>query len=94
MTLLTDASVKLSWDAVIISGVPIHIYTVIFSAVSSNDRLSDREITAVFPGSVTSGVISDLESAITYRFQIFATVTVDGVSVEGEWSNAVFASSN
>ena len=53
-------------------------------------------MTAVFPGSVTSGVITDLEPAVIYQFQVFATVhvTVDGVSAEGEWSEPAYTSSN
>ena len=51
-------------------------------------------MTAVFPGSVTSGVITDLEPAVIYQFQVFATITVDGVSLEGEWSDPAYEISN
>ena len=84
---LTDTSVTVSWNAVIIHDFPIDSYTVVYSPVSESDRRQDGEMTAVFPGSVTSGVITDLEPAVIYQFQVFATVTANGVSVEGEWSD-------
>ena len=84
---LTDTSVTVSWNAVIIPGFPIDSYTVVYSPVSESDRRQDGEMTAVFPGSVTSGVITDLEPAVIYQFQVFATVTVNDVSVEGDWSD-------
>ena len=91
---MTDTSVNASWNAVIIPDFPIDSYTVVYSPVSQSHRRQDGEMTAVFPGSVTSGVITGLEPAVTYQFQVFATVTVDGVPLEGEWSKPpVFESS-
>ena len=87
MISLTDTSVTVSWNAVIIPDFPIDSYTVVYSPVSESDRRQDGEMTAVFPGSVTSGVITDLEPAVIYQFQVFATVTANDVSVEGEWSD-------
>ena len=87
VTSLTDTSVTVSWNAVIIPDFPIDSYTVVYSPVSESDKRQDGEITAAFPGSVTSGVITDLEPAVIYWFQVFATITVDGVTVKGEWSN-------
>ena len=89
VTSLNDTSVNVSWNAVIFPDFPIDNYTVVYSPVSKSDRRQDGEMTAVFPGSVTSGVITDLEPAVTYQFQVFATVTANGVSVEGEWSEPV-----
>ena len=94
MTSLTDTSVNVSWNAVIIPDFPIDSYTVVYSPVSESDRRQDGEMTAVFPGSVTSGVITDLESAFSYQFQVFATViaSINGVSVEGDWSEKAYTS--
>ena len=83
---LTDTSVTVSWSPVVIPNFPIESYTVVYSPVSESDRRQDGEMTAEFPGSVTSGVITDLDPALSYQFQVFATVTVDGVSLEGERS--------
>ena len=87
VTSLTDTSVNVSWNAVIIPDFPIDNYTVVYSPVSESDRRQDGEMTAVFPGSVTSGVITD---PVIYQFQVFANVTVNGVSLEGEWSIPAF----
>ena len=89
MTSLNDTSVTVSWNAVIIPDFPIDNYTVVYSPVSESDRKKDGEMTAVFPGSVTSGVITDLEPAVIYQFQVFANITANGVTVEGERSDPV-----
>ena len=86
MTPLTDTSVTVSWSPVVIPTFPIETYTVVYSPVSESDRRQDGEMTAEFPGSVTSGVITDLDPGLSYQFQVFATVTVDGVPLEGERS--------
>ena len=83
--------VNVSWNALIHPYIPIDTYTVVYNPVSEKNR---KNITAVFPGSVTSGVITDLETAVIYRFQVFATITVDGVPLEGEWSDPVYIASN
>ena len=93
VTQLNDTSVNVSWKALIIHDFPIESYTVVYSPVSDSDGRQDGEMTAVFPGSVTSGVITDLEPAVIYQFQVFATVTANDVSVEGEWSDPVFKTS-
>ena len=89
MTSLTDTSVNVSWNAVINPDFPIDSYTVVYSPVSESDRRQDGEMTAVFPGSATSGVITDLEPAVSYQFQVFANITVGAVSLEGEWSEGI-----
>ena len=90
VTSLTDTSVNVSWNAMIIPDFPIDNYTVVYSPVSESDRRQDGEMTSLFSGFVTSGVITDLEPAVIYQFQVFANVTVNGVSLEGEWSIPAF----
>ena len=82
MTSLSETSVSVSWNALVIPDFSIDSYTVVYSPVSG-----DGEMTAVFPGSVTSGIITDLDPALNYQFHMFATVTVDGVTLEGERSD-------
>ena len=69
MILLTDTSVTVSWNAVIIPDFPIDSYTVVYSPVSESDRRQDGEMTAVFPGSVTSGIIM---TATAYLLRTFS----------------------
>ena len=90
VTQLNDTSVNVSWKALIIPDFPIESYTVVYSPVSDSDRRQDGEMTAVFPGSTTSGVTTDLEPAVIYQFQVFATIRVDDISLEGEWSEPTF----
>ena len=47
----------------------------------------EEEITAVFPGTVTSAVITDLDPSVDYQFQVFATVIASGQTVKGERSS-------
>ena len=89
MTSLTDTSVIVSWNALIITGHPIDSYTVVYSPVSQRRRRQDGEMTRVVSGSVTSAVITGLDPSSNYQFQVFATVTVDGQSLEGERSDIV-----
>ena len=91
MTSFSPTSVTVSWNA---PDFPIDSYTVVYSPVSESDRRQDGEATAVFPGSVTSGVITDLEPAVIYQFQVFANITADGVSLEGEWSDPAYGINN
>ena len=74
----------------IIPDFSIDSYTVVYSPVSQRRRRQDGgEMSAVFPGTATSGVIGGLNPATDYQFQVFATVTVDGVPLEGERSTLV-----
>ena len=84
MVSLCDSVVFLSWNKLVIPYVIIDHYTVVYS----HDQ-QDREMNAVFPHSATSGIISDLSSTVVYRFQVFATITVDGRTVDGERSTVV-----
>ena len=42
----------------------------------------------IVPGSVTSIVITGLDPSFNYQFQVFATVIVDGETVNGDRSNS------
>ena len=90
MKLLMDTAVNVSWETLIISDVAIDSYTVVYSQNASNNN---KVMAAVFPGHVTSGVITDLEPSVIYNFQMFATVIVANVPLEGEWSEPVFKQS-
>ena len=47
VTSLTDTSVNVSWNAVIIPHFPIDNYTVVYSPVSESDRRQDGEMLAL-----------------------------------------------
>ena len=42
-----------------------------------------------FPSNATSGVIAGLNSPATYQFQVFANVTFNGTSLQGERSSPI-----
>ena len=87
---LNDTSVNVSWDALVIPGHTIDSYTVVYGPVSQRrKRQEEEEEEMVFPGTVTSAVITGLDSSFNYQFQVFATVIVDGQTLEGERSSAV-----
>ena len=46
-------------------------------------------MSAVFTPPATSGVIGGVDPSTDYQFQVFATVTVDGVPLEGERSTPI-----
>ena len=80
-----DIAVVVSWNS--IQDYPVDFYTVVYSPVSQRRRRQDGgEMSAVFPPPATSGVIGGLDPDTDYQFQVFATVTVDGVTLEGERS--------
>ena len=90
MTALNDTAVTISWNAVIIPDFSVDSYTVVYSPVSQRRRRQNGgEMSAVFPGNATSGMIGGLDPATDYQFQVFATVTVDGVPLGGERSAPV-----
>ena len=94
---LNDSSVTVSWDALTIPGHPIDNYTVVYSPVSQQRRKrqeEEEEEEMVFPGTVTSAVITGLDSSVNYQFQVFATVILNGQSLEGERSTAEATSKN
>ena len=90
---LNATAVTVSWNALVIPDFPdfsIDHYTVLYSRVESQRRRrQDEEMSAQFPSTATSGVIAGLDSPATYQFQVFATVTVDGTSLQGEKSDPI-----
>ena len=88
MVSLSGTSVMVSWDALIIPGHPIDNYTVVYSPVSQQrrKRQEEEEEEMVFPGTVTSAVITGLDSSVNYQLQVFATVIVNGETLEGDRS--------
>ena len=90
MDSLSGTSVNVLWDALDIPGHPIDNYTVVYSPVSQRrKRQEEEEEEMVFPGTVTSAVITGLDSSFNYQFQVFATVIVNGQTLEGEGSSVV-----
>ena len=88
MTEVLDTAVVVSWNS--IQGYPVDFYTVVYSRVSQRRRRQDGgEMRAVFTPPAASGVIAGLDPTSDYRFQVFATATVDGVTLEGEKSAPV-----
>ena len=85
-----DTVVIISWDALVIPDFPIDHYTVLYSRVESQRRRrQDGAMSSQFPSTATSGVIDGLNLTATYQFQVFATGTVNGTSLEGERSSPV-----
>ena len=85
MTKVLDTAVVVSWNS--IQDYHVDLYTVVYSQVSQRRRRQDGgEMRAVFRSPATSGVIGGLDPETDYQFQVFATVTVDGVIIEGERS--------
>ena len=85
---LNDTSVIVLWNALVIPGHPIDNYTVIYSPVTSK-RQDEGEMMIIVPGSVTSIVITGLDPSkfnfnFNYQFQVFATVIVDGQTLNGD----------
>ena len=89
MTALNATAVTVSWNALVIPDFSIDYYTVLYSQVESQRRRRHGEISAQFPSTATSGVIASLDLPATYQFQVFATGTVDGTSLEGEINSPV-----
>ena len=85
---LNDTSVTVSWNEV--PHFSIDYYTVVYSRLSEGGGRQNREKSAQFPTPAISGVITDLDSTAIYQFQVFATVTVSGRTVDGERSNPVY----
>ena len=87
---LNDTSVIVSWTEVVIPDHDINTYTVIYSPVSQRrKRHEESEMIIIVLGNVTSIVITGLNPSFNYQFQVFATVTVDGQTLEGDRSNTV-----
>ena len=88
---LNNTSVIVLWDALVIPGHPIDNYTVVYSPVSQRRKRQEEEEEMVFPhaGTVTSAVITGLDSSFNYQFQVFATVIAKGETLEGERSTSI-----
>ena len=88
VTALNVTAVTVSWNALIIPDFSIDHYTVLYSRVESQRRRrQDGTMSAQFPSTASFGVIAGLDSPATYHFQVFANVTVDGTSLQGERSS-------
>ena len=86
MVSLNNTAAIISWNALIVSGVSIDYYIVVYSR---NGKSRDGEKRAMFDLFTTSGVITDLHAGDVYRFQVYATLTADGRLLEGERSTPV-----
>ena len=82
VTALNDTAVNVSWNVLVIPDFSIDYYTVLYSRVEQDGAMS-----AQFPSTASSGVIAGLDSTATYQFQVFATGTLNGTSLEGETSS-------
>ena len=91
MVSLNNTAAIISWNALIISGVPASIdyYIVVYSRMFQNGKSRDGEKRAMFNLFTTSGVITDLHAGDVYRFQVYATLKIDGRLLEGERSTPV-----
>ena len=90
VTALNDTAVTVSWNALVIPDFSIDHYTVLYSRVESQHRRRhDGTMSVQFPSYASSGVIAGLDSTASYQFQVFATITVDGTSLEGEISSPI-----
>ena len=88
VTVLNATAVTVSWNALVIPDFFIDHYTVFYSRVGSQHRRrQDRAKSVEFPSTATSGVITGLDSTAAYQFQVSATVTVDGMPLQGERSS-------
>ena len=76
-------AVTVSWNVLVIPDFSIDHYTVLYSRVESQRRRrQDGAMSAQFSSTATSGVIAGLNSTATYQFQVFATGTVNGTSLQ------------
>ena len=91
---LNDTSVEVSWTEVVIPGHDIDNYTVIYSPVSQRRKRHEESEMIIVPGSVTSIVITGLNPSFNYQFQVFATVIVDGQTVNGDSNSTVTTGSS
>ena len=83
---LSDTSVRVSWDPLVIEDATVTGYTVVYSQVSGRLKSQDGEMSHDFAANATSGVITGLESGATYQFQVLATAEVNGSELVGDRS--------
>ena len=84
MLTVDNTSVTVSWNDLIILDFSIDYYTVVYT------RLSQQQNEEMSISPATSGVGIDLDTTAIYQFQVFATVTVNGRTVDGEKSTPVY----
>ena len=92
MVRLNATSVHVYWNRLSLPDSDTESYTVVYSPVSETQG-QEREMVAVFPGSASSAIITDLEEDLSYQLQVFATVRVDGEPLEGERGQPLLAQS-
>lgn len=81
---LNATAVNVSWTILMITDVQIDHYTVVYRPMTGQIKRESGKMSAVFPSHATFGVITNLHSAVTYQFQVFATVIVNGTLLDGE----------
>lgn len=87
---LNDTAVTVLWNALIISNHSIDSYTVVYSSISQHGMWQQaEEMIGTVPGSVTSAVVTGLNPTYDYQFQVFATLVVHDMIVEGERSSPI-----
>ena len=89
VSLVNTTAVNVSWSALIIPRLSIDYYTVLYSPMSRQMKREDGEMSAVFPSNATYGIITSLNAAVAYQFQVFATVTVNGTVFQGEKNSPI-----
>ena len=82
--ILTDTSVRVSWDRIL--NIPeITHYTVFYSRAGSRNRQADCEQFRNIPSSNSSVDIEGLsDGARSYQFVVIAVATVDYMEIPGE----------
>ena len=87
LTVLNDTAIIISWTMPPkFLDLSVDYYTVVYTQVPGQDG---QVMSAMFPPSATFGVIAGLNSATNYQFQVFASVTMDYITLEGERSISI-----
>lgn len=86
VTAVNGTSATVSWNVLIFPDLAIDYYTVVYSQLYYQQN---GEKSAVFLPPATSGLITHLDTNDIYQFQVFATVTEDGRTLNGERSSSV-----
>ena len=87
-TVLNDTAMIISWNGLIFLDCTVDYYTVVYIQTSGQDR---QEMSAIFPPSARYGVIAGLNSATNYQFQVFASITIENVTLDGERSISIMS---
>ena len=86
---LNNTAAIISWSPLIISGISVDYYVVVYSRILKNGKNQDEDKGAMLNVFTTPGVITDLHAGDVYRFQVYATLTIDGRLLEGKRSTPV-----